>query len=524
MDAQISANERYRAVQSRDRRFDGQFFTAVKTTGIYCRPSCPAMTPKASNVQFFSTSAAAHEAGFRACKRCLPEASPGSPEWNLRQDLAGRAMRIIREGALNNGNVDALSSQLGYSSRHIHRTLVAELGAGPAALARAHRAQIARNLLVSSDLKLADIAFSAGFGSVRQFNDTIREVYAVTPTEIRQKAGRSALTRGPEGSRLQLQLMLPVRQPFDAEGVFRFLAERTLSGVESTHLESGHLRYGRTLRLPHGPGAVEVNAVADGAGEWRLSMRCEVGSLADVGVVLARIRRMFDLDADPAAVDSALSQDDVLRPLVAEVPGTRLVGTAEAEEYVVRAVVGQQISVKAARTHLSRLAQLLGTPVDSTFDGLNRLFPAPEDIVALVPDPPLEGPLDPDRPLRLPRRSIRTVRAAAQALAQGSLHVHPGVHPDQMREQLLALPGIGQWTAAYLALRVLGDPNDWMTGDVALVAGARRLGLVAQGTSTARAHLELEELAQRWAPWRSYAAMHLWRAATSDPLGPAGSV
>lgn len=523
MESPTSSAERYRAVQSRDRRFDGQFFTAVKTTGIYCRPSCPAMTPKATNVLFFSTSAAAHEAGFRACKRCLPEASPGSPEWNLRQDLAGRAMRIIREGALNDGDVEALSSQLGYSSRHIHRTLVAELGAGPAALARAHRAQIARNLLVSSDLKLADIAFSAGFGSVRQFNDTIRQIYAVTPTEIRKKAGRSRASREADGAPLQLQLMLPVRQPFDAEGVFQFLAERALPGVEAAYLENGRLRYARTLRLPHGPGAVEVTAVADSHREWRLSMRCEVGSLADVGVVLARVRRMFDLDADPAAVDSALSQDPVLRPLVAEVPGMRLVGTAEAEEYVVRAVVGQQISVKAARTHLSRLAQVLGTPIDSTFDGLSRLFPSPEEILAAVPEPPSEGPLDPDRPLRLARRSIRTVRAAAVALIDGSLHVHPGAHPDQMRAQLVALPGIGQWTAAYLALRVLGDPNDWMTGDVALVAGARQLGLLVDSMSKAKAHVELEELAQRWSPWRSYAAMHLWRAATSGSPGPTGS-
>lgn len=516
--------ERFRAVQARDRRFDGQFVTAVQTTGIYCRPSCPAVTPKPSNVQFFSTSAAAHEAGFRACKRCLPDASPGSPEWNRRQDLAGRAMRLIREGALNDGDVTTLSSHLGYSSRHIHRTLVAELGAGPAALARAHRAQVARNLLVSSELSIAEVAFSAGFGSVRQFNDTIRQIYAVTPSEIRAQACPDPEPAESEPAAMQLRLSLPVRQPFDARGVFGFLAERALPGVEAAQLEDRRLRYSRSVRLPHGPGAVEVTAVADEDNNWRLSMRCEVASLADVGVVLARVRRMFDLDADPQAVDTALMADPALGPLVEEVPGTRLVGTAEAEEYVVRAVVGQQISVKAARTHLSRLVQRIGRPVESSFAGVDRLFPAPEEILSAVPEPPSEGPLDPDRPLKLARRSIRTVRAVCQALGEGALSLHPGVHPDQLRTALVALPGIGQWTAAYLALRVLGDPDAWMTGDVALVAGARRLRLLEPGMSPAAAHRQLEQRARQWAPWRSYAAMHLWRAAANGAPGPADAV
>ena len=503
--------QRYRAVASRDRRFDGQFVTAVFSTGIYCRPSCPAVTPKPANVKFFTTSAAAHEAGYRACKRCLPEASPGSPEWDLRQDLAGRAMRLIREGALNQGTVEELSRRLGYTSRHIHRTLLAELGAGPLALARAHRAQMARNLLVSTDLSLADVAFSAGFGSVRQFNETIREIYASTPTEIRRGAQRSSAEAG-EGSRLRLSLMLPVRQPYDAPGVFGFLAERALPGVEAAQLGADRLRYARTLRLPHGPGAVEVIALR-GEREWELSMRCEMASLADTGLLLARVRRMFDLDSDPAAVDAALGRDPVLGPLVREVPGMRLVGTAEAQEYVVRAVVGQQISVKAARTQLSRMVKQIGLRAESGFEGLDMLFPTPEQILASVPEPPEAGDLDPERPLRLARRQIRAVRAAAGAMAEGALSLHAGVHPDQLRAELLALPGIGKWTAAYLALRVLGHPDDWMTGDVALVAGARKLGLISTGLPVAAAHRRLEQLAQQWAPWRSYAAMHLWRAA-----------
>lgn len=516
MDSAQTFDQRYRAVQSKDRRFDGQFFTAVSSTGIYCRPSCPAITPKAANVRFFSTSAGAHEAGYRACKRCLPEAAPGSPEWDLRQDLAGRAMRLIREGALDQGGVETLAHRLGYTSRHIHRTLVAELGAGPSALARAHRAQIARNLLLSTDLKLADVAFAAGFGSVRQFNDTVQAIYAATPSEIRKTAVPQRISGSAGATGLRLSLMLPVRQPYDAPGVFSFLAERALPGLETAQCEPDRLRYSRTLRLPHGPGAVEVTAERGHDDQWQLSMRCEVASLADVGAVLARVRRMLDLDADPQAVDAALGADPVLGPLVAQVRGTRLVGTAEAEEYVIRAIVGQQISVKAARTHLSRLVSLLGPAVESSFAGLTALFPSPQEILEGVPDPPESGRLDPERPLRLARRSIRTVRSAAQALSDGSLSVHAGVHPDTLHSQLTALPGVGRWTASYLMLRILGHPDDWMTGDVALVAGARKLGLIGEDVSTAAAHRQLETIAESWAPWRSYAAMHLWRAASEN--------
>lgn len=533
MEQHQAFEERYRAVQSRDSRFDGQFVTAVSSTGIYCRPSCPARTPKPANLTFYTTSAAAHEAGYRACKRCLPEATPGAPEWNIRQDLAARAMRLIREGVMNDGGAAALSTRLGYSSRHLQRVLTAELGAGPLALARAHRAQTARTLLVTTDLSASDIAFAAGFTSVRQFNQTVREVFDATPSHIRARCHpipASTIQSRPSDNSLSdgvgteqpltLDLELPVRQPFDAPGVFRFLAQRALPGVESAQLTQNHLSYARTLALSGGPAALELTATGENS-HWRLRLRCELASLADVPAIVSAARRLLDLDADPAAVDAALAQDTQLAPLIHRTPGIRLPGTADSEEYVFRAVVGQQISVPAARTHLARLAAALGTPYESAIPGLTTLFPTPAQILAGVPDPTSTAPqqagqhhdrprLDPDRLLRLPARSIRAVRSAAQALVMGELQVHSGVAPQLLHQQLTALPGIGQWTASYLTLRTLGHPDTWMTGDVALVAGARNLGLIDPNLSKSMSHRALAQHAQAWSPWRSYAAMHLW--------------
>lgn len=504
-DAEFS--ERYRAIDARDVRFDGQFFTAVSTTGIYCRPSCPARTPKPENVTFYLTSAAAHEAGFRACKRCLPEATPGTPEWNLRRDLASRAMRLIGDGVVDREGVDGLAARLGYTARHVQRLLVAELGAGPQALARARRAQTARSLLVGTDLKLTDVAFASGFGSVRQFNDTVREVFDVVPGDLRARrpAPRAATVSGA----VRITLALPVRQPFDATGVFRFLAARAVDGVETAEVPAeGPMRYARTVSLPAGPGAVELTATANAAGHWELQAELELTSLSDVATAVARVRRLLDLDADPVAVDALLATDPLLAPWVAATPGIRVPGAVDPHELVVRAVVGQQISVAAARTHLGRLARALGTPHVSRFPGLEVLFPTPEQIVAGIPEPST----DPDRPLRLPARAVRTVTAAARDLATGELVVDVGVDAARLREDLLARPGIGPWTAGYVAMRVLGDPDSWLTGDVALVAGARGVGILDAELPTPTAHRRLAERAADWAPWRSYAALHLWNS------------
>ncbi|MFD0485197.1 AlkA N-terminal domain-containing protein [Kineococcus sp. GCM10028916] len=503
VEGDLAFAERYRAIAARDVRFDGQFFTAVSTTGIYCRPSCPARTPRPENVTFHLTSASAHAAGFRACKRCLPEATPGTPEWDLRRDLAARAMRLIGDGVVDREGVDGLASRLGYTSRHVQRMLVAELGAGPQALARARRAQTARSLLVGSDLRIADVAFASGFGSVRQFNDTVREVFAVTPGELR--ARRPASTGAAAGKAVRLDLALPVRHPFDAPGVFGFLAVRAVEGVETADVSDGdRLRYARTLSLPAGPGAVQVTASRTAPGSWQVRAELELGSLSDVATAVARVRRLLDLDADPVAVDVGLAADPALARAVASTPGIRVPGAVDAHELLVRSVVGQQIPVAAARTHLGRLARALGTPHPSRFPGLDLLFPTPEQIAAGVVE------TGADRALRLPARSVRTVVSAARDLASGDLVVDVGVDPDVLRENLSARVGIGPWTAAHVAMRVLGDPDSWSTGDVALAAGARSLGLLDPGLPSATAHRRLTEHAARWAPWRSYAAMHLW--------------
>ncbi|WP_454728473.1 AlkA N-terminal domain-containing protein [Cellulosimicrobium protaetiae] len=513
--------ERYRAIASRDRRFDGQFITAVSSTGIYCRPSCPARTPKPENVTFYLTSAAAHEAGYRACKRCLPEAVPGTPSWDLGHDLSARAMRLVADGVVDREGVDGLAAHLGYSPRHVHRVLVAELGAGPVALARALRAQTARALLTGTDLRLADVAFAAGFGSVRQFNDTITEVFDTTPGELRRRARRDrpipprgttgpGAVHGPDGpgvvgddggTTAVLDLTLPLREPFDARGVFAFLAARAVDDVEVADLAGPVLSYARTLALPHGPGAFRATygpPPGRARGTARFHVELELTSVADLPAAIARVRRLFDLDADPTAVDAALAADPALAASVRAVPGIRVPGAVDATEILVRALVGQQISVAAARTHLSRLAVALGTPFASRF-GPTLLFPTPAQLA--------EGGAD---HVRGPARRTAAILGVARALADGSLALSSADDPAAQRAALEAMPGVGPWTSGYVAMRVLHDPDVLLDGDLALRAGAAALGL-PDDRRTLTAH------AERWAPWRSYAAMHLWRAAAPRP-------
>lgn len=518
--------ERYRAIASRDRRFDGQFVTAVRTTRIYCRPSCPARTPRPENVTFYLTSAAAHEAGYRACKRCLPEAVPGTPSWDLGHDLAARAMRLVGDGVVDREGVDGLAARLGYTPRHVHRVLVAELGAGPVALARALRAQTARALLTGTDLRLADVAFAAGFGSVRQFNDTVAEVFDTTPGELRRRArpavrpavrtvtapaavGDAPPAEGPDARTATLDLVLPLREPYDARGVFAFLAARAVAGVEVVDAsDPTHLSYARTVALPHGPGAFRATygPLPDGGaargparrgGSPRFRVELELTSVADLPAAIARVRRLFDLDADSHAVDAALAADPALAGAVRSTPGVRVPGAVDGAEILVRALVGQQISVAAARTHLSRLAEALGAPFASRF-GPTRLFPTAERIAA-----------DGAAHLRGPARRTAAVLGAARAIADGDLAVSPADDPAGLRTALEALPGVGPWTSGYVAMRVLHDPDVLLDGDLALRAGARALGLPDDRRALV-AH------AERWAPWRSYAAMHLWRATAPD--------
>lgn len=314
----------------------------------------------------------------------------------------------------------------------------------------------------------------------------------------------------------RLDLDLPVRQPFDGAGIFHFLAVRAIEGVEVASLvPGGPLRYARTLALPHGPAAVDVIATETSDAGWRLKLRLELTDMDDVGPAVARVRRLFDLDADAAAIDAALATDPTLAPLVERTPGIRVPGAVDPPELVVRAIVGQQISVAAARTHLTRMANWAGSPYVSHIAGLNRLFPTSAQIADRVPDPPKDVPLDPDRPLRLPGQSIRAVVSTARALADDELDVRVDSEPERLREELVARPRIGPWTAAYIAMRVIGDPDAWLTGDVALVAGAKALGLLDGEASKAANHRALATHAAAWAPWRSYAAMHLWQSASA---------
>ncbi|MEJ6556042.1 Ada metal-binding domain-containing protein [Microbacterium esteraromaticum] len=480
-------DERYRAISAKDTRFDGQFVTAVRSTGIYCRPSCPARTPKPENVTFYPTSAAAHEAGYRACKRCLPEAAPGSPAWNVRGDTAARAMRLIAAGVVEQEGVSGLARRLGYSPRHLTRLLTGELGAGPLALARAHRAHTARMLLVGTDLPISEVAFSAGFASIRQCNDTIREVFEMTPGELRAKRRRSPGTPSSGGSQGAIDLLLPHRTPMDADGVFAWMAARALPGVESATATS----FARHLRMPGGPAHFEIRQTPEG----QLRLRATVTRLADLAPLVSTARRLFDLDADPAAVDEALSGHPELAALVTALPGIRVPGAADPHEMLIRAMVGQQITVAAARTALTALAEQLG---ERTPDG-GLLFPTMAAIAAHGAEV-----------LRGPAARIRAITGAAAALADGSLTLTVGDDAVAQRAALLAMPGIGPWTADYVRMRVLGDPDVFLPGDVAVRAGAAASGLPADPAP-------LTAWAARVAPWRSYLTAHLWRAAPVRP-------
>ncbi|MCS3442045.1 DNA-3-methyladenine glycosylase 2 family protein [Microbacterium phyllosphaerae] len=474
-------DERYRAISARDTRFDGQFVTAVRSTGIYCRPSCPARTPKPQNVTFYPTSAAAHEAGYRACKRCLPEAAPGSPAWDLRSDVAARAMRLIASGVVEREGVSGLAQRLGYSTRHLTRLLSTELGAGPLALARAHRAHTARMLLVGTEMPVSDVAFSAGFASIRQCNDTIREVFGLTPGELR--ARRRMPASAVPGS---IDLVLPYRGPFDASGIFQWMAARAVTGVE----EVTDTSFSRHLRMAGGPAWFEVSQDASA----RLHLRARVTQLGDLAPLVSTARRIFDLDADPLAVDEALSAHPAIAPLVARTPGIRVPGAADPHEMLIRAMIGQQITVVAARTALSALTDALG---ERTEHGL--LFPT----MSAIAEHGAEV-------LRGPGARIRAIVGAASALADGSLPLTIGDDGVEQRAALLAMPGIGPWTADYVRMRVLGDPDILLPGDVALRAGAAASGLPGDPAP-------LVTWAERAAPWRSYLSAHLWRAAPPRP-------
>ena len=485
----------YRAVSSRDRRFDGMFYTAVRTTGIYCRPSCPARTPAPGNVTFHPTAASAHAAGFRACKRCLPDATPGSPEWDVAADVAGRAMRLIADGLVDREGVDGLARRVGYTPRHLGRLLTQELGAGPLALARARRAQSARVLIETTDLPLTDVAFAAGFASVRQFNETLREIYASSPSELRgpRTGARSA------GA---VTMRLPVRTPFAGRRMLDFLAYHLVPGVEV----AGPGWYARTLDLPHGSGTVRIG-LADlpdtsdraGGGTGFVIAEFRLEDLRDTAAASERVRRLLDADCDPRAVDDHLAVDPVLGDLVRATPGLRVPGQVDGDETAIRTVIGQQVSVTGARTVAGRLVAEHGRPAESDVPGLTHLFPDAATLAAADPTT-----------LPMPRARGRALVGLAAALADGRVLLDRGPDRDDVRRALLELPGIGPWTADYVAMRALGHPDVFLPTDLAV----RRLlaGLATPGGG--------DPDPERWKPWRSYALMHLWNTLMPDTPAP----
>jgi AraC family transcriptional regulator of adaptative response / DNA-3-methyladenine glycosylase II len=479
MTAALDHERCYRAVAGRDARFDGWFFTAVRTTGIYCRPSCPARTPLARNVSFFTTAAAAQGAGYRACRRCRPDAAPGSPEWDVRADVVARAMRLIADGEVERSGVPGLAAHLGYSERQLHRQLVGELGVGALALARAQRAQTARVLIETTDLPMADIAFAAGFASIRQFNDTVREVFATTPTGLR-RTGSGA----PQGAPGWLTLRLAARAPYEAAEVLLFLGAHAVPGLE----DWDGTTFSRVLDLPHGPAVVQLTPAPDGGAG--VTARLRLTELRDLGAAVTRCRRMLDLDADPAAVDDVLGADPALAPIVTGAPGRRVPASPDAPELAIRAVLGQQVSVAGARTLTARVVTAAGTPLPEPVGTLTHAFPRPGALA--------EADLG---AVGLTGARRRTVHALAAALAGGSIPLDAGADREEAGRALLAVPGIGPWTAALVGLRGLADPDVWLPGDLAL-----RRSLTALGSSDTDA-------TTRWRPWRSYAVLHLWALA-----------
>jgi AraC family transcriptional regulator, regulatory protein of adaptative response / DNA-3-methyladenine glycosylase II len=486
----------YQAARSRDPRFDGWFFTAVTSTGIYCRPSCPAMTPKRESVRFYPSAAAAQQAGFRACKRCRPDAAPGSPEWDGRADVVARAMRLIADGVVDSAGVPGLAARLGYSVRQVQRMLVAEVGAGPIAIARAQRAQTARVLIETTTLSMAEVAFAAGFSSVRQFNDTIRMVFAAVPTGLRHEAREAQAQRMRETSSHQtreassqrdiapgaLLLRLPFRRPLCPDNLFGHLAATAVPGVEEVKGDT----YRRTLRLTHGPGIVELTPAPE-----HVVCRMMLSDLRDLTTAIARCRWLLDLDADPVAVDELLRSDSSLGPIVESAKGRRVLRCVDGAELAVRAVLGQQVSTAAARTYAARIVAKRGEPVKDPHGGLTHLFPAPEAL----------GDLDP----AMPATRKRTLVALVDALCSERLSLDPGCDRAEALSVLGGLPGFGPWTTQVIAMRALGDPDAFPAADLGVRRAAESLGLPATPVA-------LIARAERWRPWRAYAVQYLWSA------------
>jgi AraC family transcriptional regulator of adaptative response / DNA-3-methyladenine glycosylase II len=469
----------YRAVSSRDPRFDGRFFTGVRSTGIYCRPICPARTPKRSNCTFYACAAAAEEAGFRPCLRCCPEAAPGTPAWMGTSASVSRALRLIAQGALNGEGVDDLAMQLGMGDRHLRRLFIQHLGASPKAVAATHRVQLAKKLIDETDLPITEIAFSSGFNSIRRFNDAIRKTYGCPPSALR-KAARSGSARMVNGS---ITLRLAYRPPFSWQGLIDFLAPRAIPGVERIEGNA----YLRTVDLDGIRGVIEVRP---GRGAF-LMLKVPVESSQKLALITERVRNLFDLHAAPEEIRKHLARVPELR--VKARPGLRVPGAWDGFELAVRAILGQQVTVRGATTLAGRLVQAFGAPLETEQDEtLNRIFPEPDAIARANL-----------RKIGIPGARAAAIRSLAKACASGDLALDGSRSIEETVSALTGLKGLGPWTAQYIAMRALKDPDALPAGDLGL---RRALSRTNKPLTAAR----LADMAKAWRPWRAYAAMHVW--------------
>ena len=467
-----------RALLARDARFDGWFFTGVHSTKIYCRPSCPARTPSLPGVTFYASAATAQAGGFRACKRCRPDAVPGSPEWSPRSDVVARAVRLIHDGVVEREGVSGLARQLHYSTRHLHRLLRSELGVGPLELARAERARVARVLLETTDLLVGDVAYASGFGSLRQFNDTIQEVFAVTPSALRTRRRPFVAQEG------SISLRLAYRPPLNVASLFGHLIATGVPGVERWDGTTFH----RVVALHHGLGVIGLTP-EDGF----IRLDAQLDDLRDLMSLVTRCRQLLDLDADPTQIGQDLSRDELLRPLIERAPGRRLPGALNGEEMVLRAVLGQQVSTKSAATMAGKLAAALGASTSRS--DLPSAFPTAAAIASA-----------PDALMAMPVTRRNTLRTVATLLASRALDVSPGADRSEVRRVLGQVRGIGPWTVGVVAMRGLADPDEPLLSDLGVINAAKHLGLTRVR--------ELATRSEAWRPWRSYAVQYLW--ATSD--------
>lgn len=480
---QLDQDRCYRALKSRDARFDGQFFTAVLTTGVYCRPVCPAPTPRRRNVRFYSCAAAAQEAGFRPCLRCRPETSPGTPAWAGTSTTVSRALRLIGEGALDEGSVEDLAERLGLGGRHLRRLFMEHLGVTPVAVAQTRRLHFAKKLIDETTLTMGDIAFSAGYSSIRRFNAAFRDVYGRSPRELRTgSGGREANLSG-----APLKLRLAYRPPFAWEPLLQFFRDRATAGIET--VEGGVYR--RSLECGGSRGVMEV---AHDAGRRALTLTLHLNDARGLQAISSRVRQMFDLECHPSEIAAALKRDTFLRPALKKFPGLRVPGAWDPFELGVRVILGQQISVKGATTLAGRVARTYGRPLEyETAPGITHLYPRPEDLV--------EADLV---KLGVVKARERAIHNFSRAVLEGAVRLDGSMDFDEVVEAIVALPGLGPWTAQVIAMRALREPDAFPAADLGIIRA-----LSSEGERVRMK--EILQLSEKWRPWRAYAALYLWK-------------